>query len=271
MCCKISVIMGIYNCEKTLDEAICSILQQTYHNWELIMCDDDSTDNTYLVAQKYADRYDNIYLYKNEKNMGLNYTLNHCLQHASGEYIARMDGDDVSILDRFEKQLHFLETHKEYAIVSSPMIYFDDQGDFGVGVGGGEPAIKSIPLNTPFSHAPAMVRKEAYDKVHGYTVEDHFLRVEDWHLWVKMYAAGYKGFNLDEPLYKMRDDSNAISRRKFKYRFNEARVSRYSVKALHLPKWMYIYSLRPIIVGLLPRFLYEHLHKMKLNSKRSMK
>ncbi len=80
-----------------------------------------------------------------------------------------------------------------------------------------------------------MVRREAYEKVKGYSVEKKLLRVEDYHLWFKMYSAGYKGHNLQEALYKMRDDSNAIQRRKFKYRINEAYVKRLIIKNFDLP------------------------------------
>ena len=110
----ISIIMGIYNCAETLSDAIDSIIAQTYDNWELIMCDDGSTDNTYNIAQEYKERYpDKIVLLKNEKNMGLNYTLNKCLEVASGEYIARMDGDDISLPTRFEKEIGFLNEHSD--------------------------------------------------------------------------------------------------------------------------------------------------------------
>ena len=99
---KISVIMGIYNCAETLDEAVNSILGQTETNWELIMCDDGSTDNTYVIAEKYVQQYPNkIVLIRNDKNRGLNYTLNRCLKKAKGKYIARMDGDDLSLSERF--------------------------------------------------------------------------------------------------------------------------------------------------------------------------
>ncbi|MEO2261829.1 glycosyltransferase family 2 protein [Dorea sp. YH-dor228] len=87
----ISIIMGIYNCAETLPESIESILNQTFTDWELIMCDDGSNDNTYHVAEWYASVYQNkIVLLKNEKNRGLNYTLNKCLEAVKGKYIARM-------------------------------------------------------------------------------------------------------------------------------------------------------------------------------------
>ena len=115
----ISIIMGIYNCAETLPEAVESIICQTYENWELIMCDDGSTDGTYKIASEYKEKYpDKIFVLKNEENMGLNYTLNRCLESAKGEYIARMDGADISLPERLEKELVFLNAHPEYAIVS---------------------------------------------------------------------------------------------------------------------------------------------------------
>ncbi|MBR2023674.1 MAG: glycosyltransferase [Clostridia bacterium] len=261
---KISIIMGIYNCAKTLPVAIESILEQTCQSWKLIMCDDGSKDDTYAVAERYQLQYpDKIVLIKNEKNMGLNYTLNHCLQYADTEYIARMDGDDISLPTRLEKELRFLEENPQYAIVSTPMIYFDEEGDFRIGKGGGEPSVKKMVTGTPFCHAPCMVRKVAYDAVEGYAVDEKLLRVEDWDLWIRMYEKGYKGYVLEEPLYKMCDDRNATARRKFKYRFNEMCVSASVVKRLKLPFWHYVRTLRPIIVGLLPGPLYLWLHKRK--------
>lgn len=266
MSSKVSVIMGIFNCAATLSDAIESILAQTYTNWQMIMCDDGSTDNTYDIALKYVERYpDKFILFRNEKNLGLNQTLNKCLAVADGDYIARMDGDDISLENRFEKEVSFLDNNPEYSIVSVPMKYFDDNGVFGTGVGKGEPNMKKIPLATPFCHAPCMVRKEAYEAVGGYSVDKRLLRVEDWHLWIKMYSKGYKGYVLDEPLYLMRDDRNAYSRRKLKYRFNEAYVSFLAVKMLHLPKYEYLCILRPIIVGFLPKFIYAFLHKENIN------
>ena len=199
--------------------------------------------------------------------MGLNHTLNHCLQHATGEYIARMDGDDISLPERFEKELNFLQTHPEYAIVSCPMIYFDENGDFRTGgCACREPQPAMLVRGTVHCHAPCMVRAEAFQSVGGYSVDKKLLRVEDWHLWMKLYAAGYRGYNLNEPLYKMRDDRAAANRRKFKDRFNEVHVCCLVIKTFHLPFWNYIFALRPILVGLLPGPVYHFLHRRKLKN-----
>lgn len=267
MSVKISILMGIYNCAVTLPEAIDSLLTQTYTDWELIMCDDGSSDNTFAVAQRYQEQYpEKIILIKNARNMGLNHTLNHCLQHASGVYIARMDGDDISAADRFEKEVQVLEEHPQIAVVSTNMTYFDEQGTWGKGNPTPFPTKQDFMHGTPFCHAPCMIRHAIMEEIGGYTDDPKFLRVEDYDLWVKLYAAGYRGMNLIEPLYHMRDDRNAAMRRKFRYRINEARVICKAVRLLELPAWNYARALRPILVGILPMWLYQKLHKMRLGS-----
>lgn len=263
----VSVIMGIFNCADTLEDAVKSIINQTFHNWELILCDDGSTDSTFLVAKSLAKIDKRIIVLKNESNKGLNYTLNHCLEHARGEYVARMDGDDLCSPDRFSKQLQILEENPEISIVSSDMNYFDENGIWGKSDVNPRPSNKDFMLGTPFCHAPCMVRKCAYDAVNGYSESKYLLRVEDYHLWIKMYSKGFKGLNLKEPLYSMRDDRNAYSRRKFRFRINESYVKGLAYTKLNdVPFFSFMYILKPLIVGLIPNYLYDALHKWKLNS-----
>ena len=206
----------------------------------------------------------NIVLVKNEKNMGLNYTLNHCLEYADTEYCARMDGDDISLPKRFETEIEFLDSHPEYAVVSCPMIYFDEYGEFMRGKAIEGPPIKSVfNYGSPFCHAPAMVRTEAYKVVGGYTVDPKLLRMEDYNLWMKMYSAGYRGYNLSEHLYMMRDDRNAAKRRSFKVRKNEAYVKHLACKMLNLPFYYHIYCLKPLILGIMPTWLYRFIYKLR--------
>ncbi len=256
--------MGIYNCESTLDEAIHSILSQTYTNWELIMCDDCSTDETYQLAKSYADRYDNIILLKNEHNMGLPATLNHCLEYATAEYVARMDGDDLSLANRLEKEVSFLDSHPEYAIVSCPMIYFDETGDWGQGKSKPEPTKLDFAYSTPFCHAPCMMRRKDLIEVGNYTVKKSLRRGQDYYLWHKFYKAGYKGYNLQEPLYKMRDDRNAVKRRTMKTAIYGCKTQLFVMRNLGLPVWLYYRAFRHIFVCLIPQPIYVWLHKRKL-------
>lgn len=264
----VSVIMGIFNCEETLSEALDSVINQTYQNWELIMCDDGSTDGTYLIAEQYTQMHNGrIRLFRNDENKGLNYTLNRCLKEAKGDLIARMDGDDTCSPDRFQKEVDFLFRHPDLAIVSTDMDFFDDNGKWGKTTVKDFPESKDFINATPFCHAACMVRREAYERVDGYSVDTKLLRVEDYHLWIKMYEKGFKGGNIKEALYQMRDDRNAIKRKKFLYRLNEAYVKGYAIKHLGLSKLQYISCIKPILIGLLPNSLYTFLHHRKAEKK----
>lgn len=258
---RVSVLMGIYNCAPTLQEALDSLYVQTYQDFKIILCDDGSKDETLKIAEENAKKHENVIVIKNERNMGLNYTLNHCLEYADTEYIARMDGDDISLPTRFEKEIKFLDEHPEYAVVSAPMIYFDENGDFRRGRGNGEVSKFDFKKGTPICHAPCMARTAIFKEVGGYSVSETLLRVEDYHLWFKIFAAGHKLYMLNECLYKMRDDRNAVARRTWKGRRNTALVMIQGFKMIGLPWYYNIYALRPIITYLLPQFLYNYLHK----------
>lgn len=260
---RISVLMGIYNCAETLVEALDSLYAQTYQDFKIILCEDGSSDDTYEVAEQYAKSHDNIILLRNERNMGLNYTLNRCLELADTEYIARMDGDDISLPHRFEIEINFLDSHSEYAVVSGPMIYFDADGDFRTGTGKGEVKKEDFIMGSPVCHAPCMARTEAFNAVGGYSVGDRFLRAEDYHLWFKLFAVGYKLYMLNDVIYKMRDDRNALIRRNFKCRKNIAYVMHIGFKMIGLPWYTQVFALKPILMYFVPAPVYRWLHNRK--------
>lgn len=257
---RVSVLMGIYNCAPTLQEALDSLYAQTYQGFKIILCDDGSKDDTLKIAEENAKKHENVIVIKNEHNMGLNYTLNHCLEYADTEFCARMDGDDTCHPTRFEKEIKFLDEHPEYAIVSTTMHHFDEMGIFRTGMASGEPKPSDYPKGVPFNHAPCMIRTSAYKTVGGYSVSGKLLRQEDYHLWLKMYEKGFRGYMLNEPLYNMRDDRNAYARRNWISRRNEAYVKYLACKMLHLPFWYYMYCLKPIILYIMPQWLYKRLH-----------
>lgn len=270
---KISILMGVYNCAETLTEAIESIVSQTYTNWQFIICDDGSKDNSYQIAKKYQNNDPNRFIViKNNNNLGLNVTLNRCLELANGDYIARMDGDDVCDPTRFQKEVDFLNSHPDYAIVSTYMTTFDENGEWGCIKTPEMPQIKDFPTHVPmFCHAPCMIRREAFLDVGGYTEDKRLLRVEDYHLWYKFYAKGYRGYNIQESLYKMRDDRNALHRRTPRARINGIYATFVGFKMVHIPKWMYIYAVKnafvEIVKLIMPERLYEVFHKRRLNSR----
>ena len=261
--------MGIYNCENTLGEAIDSIINQTYSNWELILCDDGSVDRTYEIAENYKKKMpEKIILLKNDKNQGLNKTLNHCLAYATGELIARQDGDDISEKQRFEKQVYFMKNNLQYKIVSTAMSFFDEKGIWGrqknINI---TPMAEDLVKGSPINHAPVMMWKECMDAVQGYSEDEKFMRVEDVNLWFKLYEKGYRCYNLNEPLYRMRNDKNAFARRKYKYRINSTRTRLLGGKALNVSWGVRIYAFMPMVIGLIPGKIRQKIRK-KANRKK---
>ncbi len=263
---KISIIMGIYNCADTLEKCVDSIMAQTYENWELIMCDDGSKDDTYLVAEKYSNAMpDKFILLRNDRNLGLQRTLNKCLEHASGEFIARQDGDDYSKPERLEKELKLLLEHREYAFVSSNMILADENGEWGRTSLPEQPTKKDFLNGAPFCHAPVLIRRGAIVDAGGYNESAKYNRIEDFYLWTVLYSKGYKGYNIQEPLYVMLDDSKATKRRTKKSRITAISASVSCYRMLGLPPVLYI---KPIIIGVIkifvPARLSQYLHRKKM-------
>ena len=257
----ISVLMGIYNCADTLQKAVACIQNQTYENWELIMCDDCSADNTYAVACELAQQDERIRVLKNERNLTLAPTLNKCLKEAKGKYIARMDGDDTCSPERFEKELAFLESHSEFAMVSCNMALVGQYGVFRVIEYKPEPELKDFLSTNQHCHAACMARTRVIKAIGGYSEAKSRRRVEDYDLWVRMYLAGFRGYNLQEVLYDMFDAEAALKRRKFSNRLNESRVILTVCK--NTSGFHYHQALMPLIKWLIPTSLYKHFHKNK--------
>ncbi len=261
---RISVIIGLYNCASTLREALDSMLAQTYKGFMVIMCDDGSTDETYAIAKEYSERYGNFILIRNEHNIKLAATLNHCLDYVETEYVARMDGDDISLSNRLEILLEFLDSHPEYAFVSSAMIHFDENGDWKITRKEPNPTKNTFKWASPFCHAPVLMRTKALNDIGNYTVAPKVERMEDYYLWHKFYCAGYKGYNLQEPLYKMRDDKNATRRRRgLMLNFRGYRTDMEILKNLGVKNYWFIPTLRFLATIMIPKFMIHSLRKIK--------
>lgn len=261
---KISIILAAYNAADTLEEALDSLMEQTLRDFEIFLCDDGSTDGTAAVAQAYAARHPGrVVLLQNPQNLGLGAALNRCLAVAQGEYIARMDADDLSLPRRLELQAAFLDAHPDCALVGCAMTHFDQGGSYRVSCPPEDPQLRDHLLGTPFCHGTVMVRREVYLSLGGYSESPEHLRVEDAELWLRLYEAGFRGRNLQEPLYRMRDDRSAANRRKLSHRFRSARVRLRGMQRLQAPWWYWPLALRPVAVGLLPGPVYRWLHRRK--------
>ena len=246
----ITVIMGVYNCETTLSEAIDSLLAQTFTDWRLVMCDDGSVDSTASIAKEYAESNSNITLIFNDKNLGLAATLNHCLEYVNTPFTARMDGDDICSPVRFEQQLNFLKENPNYTVVSTAMHLFDENGVFGRVTPKFKPSKIDFIYGTPHCHAPMMMHTSILKEIGGY--DSSLKRAQDYDLWSKLYQLGYHGANLEEPLYSMRDDQAAISRRGIKVRLLEIKLRYVIFKRLSIPIIYWIFIFKPLAQIFLP-------------------
>ena len=243
--------------------AIKSILNQTYKNFEFIICDDGSSDKTYDLLKEFSKKDKRIILLKNDKNRGLAYSLNNCLRIARGEYIARMDADDISMKNRLEKQLRFLEKNFEYALVGSNLLYINDKGIWGERILPEYPNKKSFLFTSPFAHPTILIRKDVLNLLNGYKVEKITRRLEDYDLFMRLYANDYKGYNMQEFLYQFREDDDAFKRRAYKYRWDEVQIRYRGFKALGLMPSGFLYVIKPLFVGLIPQKLLAKLRKMR--------
>lgn len=257
----ISIIMGAYNGEKTICEAVDSILKQTYEEWEFIICDDCSTDNTNKLLQEYKSLDSRICIIRNEKNIGLAGTLNHCLKYVHGEYIARMDCDDISHPERLEKQIKYLQEHPELDLVGTYMYGFNENGLTRIINKKMHPSKYDIPKENPFHHATILMKADTMQKLGGYKVAKYTQRMEDVDLWYRFFAAGFQGETISEPLYWVRLDENAFRRRKLKYMVHASYIMWNGISMLGLPWYYKVYCAKPIISWILPQRVKDFLRR----------
>ncbi|MFA9478267.1 glycosyltransferase family 2 protein [Phycisphaerales bacterium AB-hyl4] len=190
----ISVLMPAYNAERYIDEAIESVLAQTYRDFELIVADDGSTDETLAIARRYAAKDERVHVLTHA-NMGMGDTLNNALQHAKHEWLARLDADDRMKPERLERQLAFVQTQPELAVLSSLVAFIDEQGGV-IGVSRSpfteaEAVRRAVQTNTliGFHHPAILMRKSVVQAAGGY--RKAFWPADDLDLWNRIAEAGH--------------------------------------------------------------------------------
>jgi len=251
---KISVIMPFYNCEKYLDDSILSILNQSFTNFEFIIINDASTDWSNKIVQKYL--YDKRIIYiKNTKNVGIVQNLNKWIEIAKWEYIARMDGDDISTLDRFEKQIQFLEKNNEIIFVWWNALIIDENNN-EIWLLKKHTKSTEIKKNlftySQFIHPSVMIKSSVMKE---YLYREEYLFCEDYDLWFRLIYNDNKWTNIDEIILKYRKHSQSssknsklIAKRNFKLR-KEA-IKKYNLKlSMKEYIWMYVHYILWIILS----------------------
>lgn len=210
---NISVVLPVYNAEKYLDEAIKSILNQTYTNFEFIIINDGSTDSSLEIIKKYKNQDDRIILITRE-NRGLIASLNEGIEQSKGKFIARMDADDISLPTRFKKQVTLMENN-DIDICGCHFSMINKYGKY----------IKTIycPLNndsmllyltiaSPFAHGSVMINRDFLVKHNLKYGQSKHNNTEDKALWVSMYDNGARFDNINEVLFEYREFNESLSK-----------------------------------------------------------
>ncbi|WP_440956349.1 glycosyltransferase family 2 protein [Methanosarcina sp. Mfa9] len=205
---KISIIMSVYNGENYLDESIQSILTQTFRDFEFIIINDCSTDNSLHIIEEYLEKDDRIFLINNKVNLGLTKSLNLGIKRAKGKYIARIDADDIALLERLKIQYDYLEKNRDVFLVGSGAYYVDENGKI---ITTSKPLTKTMDIEKKLSilnclhHPTIMFRHE------GFMYREKFVYAQDYDFYLRLLSSKKNMSNISEPLINYRINPNAIS------------------------------------------------------------
>ena len=209
----ISIIMAAYNAEKTIEQAINSVLSQTYPDFELLVVNDCSTDKTAMLAEAIVKKDDRVRLISNEKNSGVSYTRKHGLEEASGEWVAILDSDDAWAPEKLEKQINLQKkTNADLLFTGSAFMDADGKPIDWYLAAPAEVTYRQLLKQNVLSNSSALVRKELYAKY--YAVGDGMH--EDFALWLNILKDGRKAYGVDESLLIYRIAKSSKSGNKFK-------------------------------------------------------
>lgn len=272
---KFSVLLSLYSKEKPeyLDLALRSVFSQTHRADEVILVEDGPlTPDLYAMVEKYKTEYSDLIVLPLEKNVGLGRALNEGLKHCTYEIVARMDTDDISKPERFEKEIAYLDTHSECDIVGSWIDEF--QGDIR-----NIKTIRKVPETheeifqyckgrCPVNHPTVMFRKRAVLEAGGYYTK-YF--PEDYFLWIKMLMNGARFYNIPESLLFFRTSSDTIKKRGgWKYAIGEIHIQKhiYDLGFISFPLFLKNSTIR-FIVRILPLKIRSFVYNIMLREKKS--
>lgn len=209
----ISIIMAAYNAENTIEQAIDSVLNQTYQNFELLIVNDCSTDRTAEIINSYAERDQRVRLITNPKNSGVSYTRYHGLEEAKGKWVAILDSDDAWVPNKLEKQIVF-QQEKNADIIYTGSAFIDVDGkpiDYYLHAPI-EITYRQLLKQNLISNSSSLVRKELYEEYYAAGDNMH----EDFAIWLQILKMGYKACGVDEPLLIYRIAKSSKSGNKIK-------------------------------------------------------
>ena len=201
----ISVILSFFNSQDTLAHSIQSVLDQSYSDFELILIDDFSSDNSYKIASNFAKSDSRVFLIKNNSNLGLARSLNLAIRHSRFPYLARIDADDICYHDRLQIQFNFLQNNPEIDILGSNAVLIDEAG---VKVGqtdiplGHDEILSAIRYRNPMLHPTVIMKRDVFECLNGY--DEKLRKAQDLDLWQRAVMSGYVFGNLSSCLIMYR-------------------------------------------------------------------
>lgn len=260
----VSVIMGVYAPKERaiLFAAIASLCASSWTNWELVLVDDGTEGEGRRWIEEAAKMDARIRLFRHPHNQGLAAALNTAIAHSRGSWIARMDGDDRTHPCRLEVMVRYLQTHPFVDWVGCACDLIDAQGVWGGIRPPFEPSIEDYLSHSPFIHPSVMFRGEVLRQTGGYAQRAGHYRCEDYELFLRLFASGYRGRNLPGRLYQYREERDSYQRRTLSAALCEARVRREGARRLDIHgvrAWRCI--AKPLAVALVPDGLHARIKR----------
>ncbi|MFA6427549.1 MAG: glycosyltransferase [Candidatus Magasanikbacteria bacterium] len=234
---KVSVIMSVYNGARYLADAIDSILNQTYTDFEFIIINDGSTDNTAGILESYTAVDNRVRVLVNSSRLGLTLSLNKAIREARGVYIARMDADDISNKNRIAEQLNFFGQYSDVAVLGTSARIINENGkEIGIKsvLTGHKDIVKKMLFNNQFIHGSLMIKKSVFDDVGFY--DETFKNSQDYELLLRA-ARKYTVANLDKKLIYRREHIQNISLSSKRQQYDAIRARWRAVKKYGYPFW----------------------------------
>jgi len=215
----ISVIMSVYNDENNVANAIQSILDQTFDDFEFLIIDDCSTDNTYEEMTKFLND-SRVKLYVNEENIGLTKSLNKLIEESSGKYIFRQDSDDISFHNRLDEQIKILET-KDVKTCTTRAIDINNNKIIP-GLSSWIPKKITMKFKNPYIHGTLAIEKLLLNSIGNYS--EDFYYSQDFRLYLDLLQKNEKIYEIKKPLYKLNTSNNisTLNKDEQKYYFKKA-------------------------------------------------
>lgn len=259
---KISVVMSVYNGDRFLKKSMESVCGQTFSDFEFIIIDDGSSDNTRLVLSEFEKNDNRIKVY-HQKNTGLTSSLNKAISLSGSEFIARQDADDISVANRLERQIEYMRANPNIALVGASFADIDSEGKVirknFLNMNPGT-LKKRIIRGNFMCHSSVLFRKDAFLSVGGY--DETFLRAQDYRLYFDLLCKYDIGVIPDVLVYKIRRGDAISCAHVRSQRWHGIRARYYAIKRRQYSAWNLFYVFKAIIGNCIPVFLKNKIDRL---------